>query len=494
MARLVDCEADPERNRRLSVFAFALLSAWLLSFAFEGQIFYALADACGIAVRKTVFIAIAAQFAGLLLCGFFVQTLRMAGRFLYFSIIFCIACTALVFFAPPAVWTAALAAASLPAGGCIAAWGFYLMRWTPARERIKTVADLLIYSNIMMIALNILAAYVSPHAALALSMLALVAAAMLIRRLWRSGDAQVPAELTRQKTGAGVGKPLAFLYLFIVVITINSGLMYQVQGPAFAHLTWLTSWYWAVPYIAALIVVRNLPRSANRTYLLYVAIAMIGFSFIAFMLLDRSAASYLVVDTLMLAACGIYDLFWWSILGETLDLGENPARIYGIGLSANLLGVLLGGLIGSTLAAGKGNSFDATLLALGVVCITLVMLPPLHGRLTGLLKDHAYLTMIQDMPPQEKSRLLEDLAVCEKLTGRECEIASLLLAGKTYKMIAATLHVSENTVKTHVKNIYAKACVGSRSELISRWMQMRPIGSDSNAVEEPAFALTRKGG
>ena len=69
------------------------------------------------------------------------------------------------------------------------------------------------------------------------------------------------------------------------------------------------SWYWAFPSIIALYIMSNLPRKTNRTYILYIAIAMIGFSFIAFMTLDRSAPSYLVVNTLMLGAYGVYDLF-----------------------------------------------------------------------------------------------------------------------------------------------------------------------------------------
>ena len=94
-------------------------------------------------------------------------------------------------------------------------------------------------------------------------------------------------------------------------------------------------------------IMRNLPRKTNRTYILYVAIAMIGLSFIGFMTLDHTAAGYLVVNTLMLGACGVYDLFWWSILGEMLDFHGNPAIILGAGLSANVLGVLLGGIIGN---------------------------------------------------------------------------------------------------------------------------------------------------
>ena len=293
----------------------------------------------------------------------------------------------------------------------------------------------------------------------------MLAAAFLFALKLPKEEASEPPASGQGEISVGKVGPLAFLCLFVVVITINSGLMYQVQGPAFAHLEWLTSWYWAAPYIAALFIMRNLPRKINRSYILYVAIAMIGFSFIAFLLFGRSWADYLVVNTLMLGACGVYDLFWWSILGEMLELGKNPAKIMGVGLSANVLGVLLGGLIGNGVAGGQ--SHNPTLLALGVVCVTLILLPPLHTRLTTLLKNHAYLTTITEMPAQEQTRLICEFSITEKLTEREGEIAALLIKGKTYRMIAGELHVSENTVKTHVKNIYSKAGVQSRTELMN---------------------------
>lgn len=85
----------------------------------------------------------------------------------------------------------------------------------------------------------------------------------------------------------------------------------------------------------------------------------------------------LVVNTLMLSAFGIYDLFWWSILGEMLDYCENPSMVFGIGLSANVMGVLLGGVIAKAVFAASVESqvLNSTLLALTVVCITFALLP-----------------------------------------------------------------------------------------------------------------------
>jgi len=52
------------------------------------------------------------------------------------------------------------------------------------------------------------------------------------------------------------------------------------------------------------------------------------------------------------------------------------------------------------------------------------------------------------------------------LSNREQEVTKLLLEGKSNKQIASTLHISENTVEFHLKNIYSKYQVNSRTELI----------------------------
>ncbi|MPM72757.1 hypothetical protein SDC9_119733 [bioreactor metagenome] len=247
-------------------------------------------------------------------------------------------------------------------------------------------------------------------------------------------------------------------------MTVNSGLMYQVINPDFEHFPMLTSWYWAVPYIAAIYIMKNLTDKTNRTYILYVAIAMIGFSFIAFMIFDRSVLSYLLIDTLLLGAFGVYDLFWWSIIGEILDYTENPSKILGIGLSANVFGVLIGGIIGSAIYNTDNSKLNSSVLALVILFIILIILPILHNQLSRLLKNHSYLTSVQER--EKDFNAYEKYKIFNELTERENEIVGLLLNGRTYKMIAEELYLSENTVKTHIKNIYSKLHIKSKSELI----------------------------
>jgi len=53
------------------------------------------------------------------------------------------------------------------------------------------------------------------------------------------------------------------------------------------------------------------------------------------------------------------------------------------------------------------------------------------------------------------------------LTSQEKKVLQLLVAGKSYKMIAAELFVAPDTVKTHVSNVYAKLHVHSGTEAVS---------------------------
>ncbi|NLB29271.1 MAG: helix-turn-helix transcriptional regulator [Clostridiales bacterium] len=454
-------------ERRLSVLVHSLFSAWMLSFLFEGQILYSLAGSYKIDPAAMVFCGVAANFAGLLLCGLFIKTKKAAKRLFLCSYLFFIAISIIFFFPLSVFWTVGIIAGSFLAGGCVAAWAFYLKSGTPKNERIKTVADMLILSNVLMILCNMAAIHLSPHAGLALSVLMLLCALVLALKLPEDHGAASTTSSERRENSASVTNLLVLLCLFITIITINSGLMYRVVIPAFARLEWLTSWYWALPYIAALFIMRNLPRKINRAYILYVAIAMIGLSFVGFMGLGRGVVSYIVINTLMLGACGVYDLFWWSILGEMLELHKNPAKILGVGLSANVLGVLLGGLMGSAVTFSDAHSLNPALLALAVVCVTLVLLPPLHKHLSSLLKGHAYLSEFSELPVQEQTGQIERAAKYGNLSERESQVAALLLQGKTYKTIAGELTISENTVKYYVKSIYSKFGIQSGAELIN---------------------------
>jgi DNA-binding CsgD family transcriptional regulator len=64
-----------------------------------------------------------------------------------------------------------------------------------------------------------------------------------------------------------------------------------------------------------------------------------------------------------------------------------------------------------------------------------------------------------------------------KLSAREREIARLISSGHTNKTVAAVLEISLWTVDTHIRRIFAKLGVRSRSAMVARLAELGIIGT-----------------
>lgn len=457
----------------LSILAFSLLSTYVLSFLFEGQILYGLLGLFGMSTSSNIPLAMSAQFLGLLTSGFFIKSAARAKLTMLYGTGIAFITLIPFFFAPSLLWKVGLLLGGYSSGAAIAAWGYFLKIFTERKERLKTCADVLITSNIFMIVINFIAIRLTPYVGLVIVMLALIIGMLLTGRL--KVDAALDG-VTKKGSVQSTGRlknAVLVLCLFIAVLTINSGIMYVVINPAFEHLTSLVSWYWAVPYIIALFVMRSLPWASRHSRVLYLGMAMMIGAFIAFMLLGRASLDYLVVNTLFLGACGFFDLFWWSILGNMLDYTEKPSFVFGIGLSANVLGVLAGSMIGRVARSTHLLTAEITVMGLTVVCVTLGVLPILNRYLVLLLKDQPYLLAFEAQDASTERSASYQAEALDPLTSREREVLEHLLAGKSNQEIAGALSVTVNTVKTHAKNIYSKYDVHSRAELISLLLKGR---------------------
>ncbi len=69
--------------------------------------------------------------------------------------------------------------------------------------------------------------------------------------------------------------------------------------------------------------------------------------------------------------------------------------------------------------------------------------------------------------PPPKGGVSKEILAKMGISAREGEIIELLVEGKTNSEIAAALFISTNTVKTHIKNIYAKLEVSNRIQLFA---------------------------
>ncbi len=82
---------------------------------------------------------------------------------------------------------------------------------------------------------------------------------------------------------------------------------------------------------------------------------------------------------------------------------------------------------------------------------------PMSGAIARKVVQH-----FRKTPPSENQD--------HNLTPREAEILSLLVSGSLYKEIAADVGIGYETVKTHVRRIYSKLQVRSRTEAVVKYL------------------------
>lgn len=114
--------------------------------------------------------------------------------------------------------------------------------------------------------------------------------------------------------------------------------------------------------------------------------------------------------------------------------------------------------------AGPGNAMDP-------VSITCVPVPRLLVRATLLRGPDGSCIAVSFERLQVRSDIRQT-AAHHALTTRETEIAEQLVQGLSTESIAKRLSIARNTVREHVKHIYAKLGVGTRAELVSRLLNL----------------------
>lgn len=80
------------------------------------------------------------------------------------------------------------------------------------------------------------------------------------------------------------------------------------------------------------------------------------------------------------------------------------------------------------------------------------------------------------------------------LTMREREVLKLLVDGMTYKLIASELNVAIDTVRSHIKNIYSKLNVNSKSEAVVKALRNGDMISQMTTSRRFVVVCVRDGG
>jgi LuxR family maltose regulon positive regulatory protein len=218
----------------------------------------------------------------------------------------------------------------------------------------------------------------------------------------------------------------------------------------------------------------------------------------------RSIVARSSVD-LALRAGDVAEAVRWASVYESCDLGPLPAALC-LGIVAASDPADLESELDAALAVPEPPpSRISTLLAAADIML-LDAQPERANRLieeaTALAEPEGFVRRFADAPPRVRKAVLDVVAgpaesgngqasqfflrvlsaaigaqparpvrassgqslFVDELTVRELEVLGLLISGRSYTDIGTTLFVSRNTVKSHVRHIYTKLGVASRSD------------------------------
>lgn len=213
------------------------------------------------------------------------------------------------------------------------------------------------------------------------------------------------------------------------------------------------------------LVIVLLPRRAIVVYRIGALVIVAGFLMMPFL----SPANLLrVAGAVVIGGYTTFDVLIWVIAAQaSYARKQDPLRMVCIlRILINSVCSPLGAFMGATLAGAAAASFFpyADAIFVGYLMTIAVML---------LLCSKEMWEFIDERPSasgadseQAVAARIDQLAGEWGLTQREKEVFALLAVGRTQPWIAKNLTISESTVNTHVRHLYAKAGVSSRQDLL----------------------------
>ncbi len=158
-------------------------------------------------------------------------------------------------------------------------------------------------------------------------------------------------------------------------------------------------------------------------------------------------------------------LFWTMLADVAHHSRTSPYVIFGSGWVVYSLSFALGE-VGGSLVGFHGVAS----MALSVMAYLLTIAAVFALNESNFSQRRIFADLDVPAPEQSMFASIDDgcLALGESrgLTSREVEVLQLLCKGRSKSYIAESLFISENTVRSHAKHIYAKLDVHSKQEIL----------------------------
>lgn len=240
----------------------------------------------------------------------------------------------------------------------------------------------------------------------------------------------------------------------------------------------------AVRGVTALIVGALLWLFPRQTYAVFKVGTLVGIAgFIAAPLFGLIETQGIVASAVIAVGYTTFDIATWALMAELVRAtGASPTRLVGCGRLAIHMAEVVA-VMGCAALASLPNAREAFSSTVGYGCVVAEMLLLADNSALWLLMNSSSAGSVQYLDGRAVSTAVTDaganaahapadvptMAATYLLTERESEVLTLLLAGHGRARVAQALGISQNTLGTHIQQIYRKMDVHSRQELLDRY-------------------------
>lgn len=381
--------------------------------------------------------------------GFYLKPFKLEQHRAYFTIYLIVLTPLLLSFNTTGLYlkiiTVVLYAFLIARIGCF--WAYRANRVIPNHIRGKIISASLFISFVILYLVNMSIPALPGPVCLILPLVLSILAVVCIKKACRKYDYYY---IKSNETGKKV--PSFFLFAFLIIVYIAGGFSYAGIYPSFVRYAHIDRFYNVLFYIISILIGGIILDTYGRKITFTLGVACLGISF-TFFIMPQSILTYLITQTFLQAGWAFVNSFGWSF---SWDIAEQTKRseLFPRGISAMLLGASLGAVLAYVLSRYQLSHSSV---------YGLVTFIPLFLAIVFLVYFPETLRLNRTDPISIKH--LSQLNELNLLTPRELEVCVYLANGSSTKHICSSLYISENTVKTHIRNIYSKLSISSRHEL-----------------------------
>lgn len=449
--------------------SLALYFGWILSFPYFGAVLRAVPQSTEFTASQYIYAFLLLHALGYLACALLLKNYFSWSRLMLFSLSGTVFLNIMLWFSPAEAWIYGLALLGFISSFYVVGWSNYY-RCLSSYEKVYVLVHLTIRANLIALAIMFLSTFYQGIFLLAALITPLLAAVYLIILVIKMKLEVIPLkESVYIPKHDFPAKHLLVICLFIAALKLSAGFMYSVMHysyPSVGEHYPFFEYYAYFPYLVTYILILKTYHKLHKHTFAFAGASLLGISYITFALLGDSHSGFFITTIFIEAAFAMLNVFLWTLLGDLATVYGKAYRFFGFGLFANISSTLAGSIAGDyILWLGDYPRFITALYAAAAVIIALGIL---HWLKTTT--EHLSALPTNDSFPISSFPLkygLTELTGLEKLTRREKEVVTLLMKGYSSRKIADALVISENTLKTHLKNIYRKFGVQTKYELFA---------------------------